>query len=165
MLNDRTGAYGQLLADVRAEIAAARRRLDAAQRELDGLLAAERHLAAISGNGRDARAAAPEAEDPTIDPARERPPAPAAGKAPVTGADRPHKPRQDSESFAAGVRRVAREAIGAAGRPLNRAKIFEAVSQAGIGLPERNASKKISKILAADDGLENVRGEGYAVRR
>jgi hypothetical protein len=158
--NDRTGTYRQLLADVRAEIAAARPRLEAALRDLSGLEDQERHLAALCGEVLESSGASEGAANPST----ERPSASAPKEKRAAGTERPPGRREASETFAAGVRRVAREAIRGAGRPLNRAEIFEAVGQAGIRLPDRNAAKKISKILSADEGLENVRGEGYSVR-
>lgn len=160
-MQDRTETLRQILAEVRAELPAARTRVEAAMRELASLENQERHLAALCGEEPEGPATA---EEPGELPA----PPPAAadvGVAGAGGAGHPSPRRDDGESFAAGVRRVAREAIRAAGRPLNRAEIFEAVGRAGIDMPARNAAKKISKILSADDGFENVRGKGYSATR
>lgn len=140
MASDRISTYRQLLEEVREEIASRTDEFERLRQELVDLDEQERHLASLCG-------------DVTLPPSD-------TGSRTGRGRD----PGIDG-SFSAAVRRVAHAAIKAAGRPLNRMEILEAVQKEGIPLPENNPEKKVSKILWGDKTLKNDRGEGYSLAK
>ncbi|MGN6304196.1 MAG: hypothetical protein ACTHNH_05230 [Mesorhizobium sp.] len=63
-------------------------------------------------------------------------------------------------SAASIIRKFARQALKEAGRPLNRAEIWDLLRQAGISIDSKVPIKRIAKVMWSSDEFQNV-GDGY----